>query len=95
MIVLIVIGTLILLFACYLWMKLFFILVNKLYRFVFRKKIQEKENPYIIEQKARMKNDLNFEEYQKWMRKKGDGFPIQKVMTSDEKQQHEKIKKYL
>lgn len=95
MIVLLIIGVLFLLLACYLWMKFVFILVNKLYRFAFRKRIREKENPYIVEQKARMKNDRNFEEYQSWMRKKGDGFPLEKVVTSDEKQAIEKIKKYL
>lgn len=42
-----------------------------------------------------MNNDRNFEEYQIWMRKKGDGFPLEKVITSDEKQAIEKIKKYL
>lgn len=95
MIVLLIIGALFLLLACYLWIKLVFVLINKVYRFAFRKRIRESENPYIIEQKARMKNDRNFEEYQKWMRKKGDGLPLEKVISSEEKQAIEKIKKYL
>jgi len=95
MIVLFIIGTLFLLLACYFWMKLIFILIDKTYRFLFRKRVREKENPYIIEQKARMKNDRNFEEYQKWMRKKGDGFPLEKTVSSAEKQAIEKLKKYL
>jgi len=95
MIVLLIIGVLFLLLGCYFWIKLVCILIDKLYRFAFRKKIREKENPYIIEQKARMKNDRYFEEYQIWMRKYGDGFPLEKVVTSDEKQANEKIKKYL
>lgn len=71
------------------------ILINKLYRFAFRKKVRENENPYIKVQKARMKNDRDYEEYQIWMKKKGDGFPLAKIVTSDERQAIEKIKKYL
>ncbi|WP_194141098.1 hypothetical protein [Flavobacterium hungaricum] len=69
--------------------------MNKIYRFAFIKKIRENANPYIQEQKARMKNDRDYEEYQTWMRKKGDGFPLEKIITSDEKQAIAKLKKYL
>jgi hypothetical protein len=66
-----------------------------LYAIVFRKKIMERRNPYIREQKARMWNDKKYQEYEKWMRTKGEGIPIEKVITKDEREAIEKIKKYL
>lgn len=93
--ILIFIGVAFLILACYLWVKFVFILCNKLYIFAFKNKIKESKNPYIVEQKARMWNDRMYEEYEKWMRKKGDGIPIEKIVTRDEHEAIEKIKKYL
>lgn len=93
--VLLFIGIGFLVLACYLWVKFVFVLGDKLYYFVFKNKIKENENPYIAEQKARMWNNKKYEEYEKWMRKKGEGIPIEKVITQDEHEAIEKIKKYL
>jgi hypothetical protein len=95
MIAFFIIGGLFLIAACYLWVKLVFVLIDKLHNYIFRNKIKENQNPYIAEQKARMQNDQNFEEYEKWMRTKGDGIPLEKVITKDEHDAIEKIKKYL
>jgi hypothetical protein len=89
------IGIGFLVLACFLWAKFAFILSDKLYYFVFRNKIKENQNPYIAEQKARMWNTRMYEEYEKWMRKKGEGIPIEKIVTQDEYEAIEKIKKYL
>jgi hypothetical protein len=93
--ILMFIGIGFLVLACYLWAKLVFVLCDKLYCFVFRNKIKESQNPYIAEQKARMWNNKKYEEYEKWMRKKGEGIPIEKVITQDEYEAIKKIKKYL
>lgn len=92
---LIFIGIGFLVLACYLWVKFAFSLCDKLYSLVFRKRIKENKNPYIVEQKARMWNNKKYEEYEKWMRTKGEGIPIEKVITQDEHEAAEKIKKYL
>ena len=42
-----------------------------------------------------MWNNKKYEEYEKWMRTKGEGIPIEKVITQDEHEAIEKIKKYL
>lgn len=68
---------------------------DKLYGFAFRNKINESKNPYITEQKSRMWNTKKYEEYERWMRIKGEGIPIQKIVTQDEFEAVEKIKKYL
>lgn len=62
---------------------------------VFRNRIEENENPYIRAQKEIMKNDCFYDQYEKWMRKKGDGVPIEKITTVYDKQADKKIKKYL
>lgn len=95
MILLYSIGVLFLIVACYFWVKLVFLLCNILNNYFNRNKIKENSNPYIIEQKARMYNDQQYEDYLKWMRKKGEGMIIEKVMTKDEFEANEKIKKYL
>lgn len=93
--ILIFIGVLFLIIACYFWVKLVFLLVGKLNSFIFRNRIKEERNPYIREQKARMWNNQKYEEYEKWMRTKGDGIPLEKVITKEEHEAIEKIKKYL
>lgn len=95
MILLYLIGALFLIVACYLWVKLIFLLCNMLNNFINRNKIKENSNPYIAEQKARMWNDQQYEDYLKWMRTKGEGMVIEKVLTKDEFEADEKIKKYL
>lgn len=95
MILLYLIGSLFLIVACYLWVKLVFLLCNKLNNYFNRNKIKENSNPYIIEQKARMWNDQQYEDYLKWMRTKGEGMIIEKVLTQDEFEAEQKIKKYL
>lgn len=95
MVILLIIGGLILIAACYFWLKLVFAMCNKLHNYFNRNKIKEDFNPYIVEQKARMWNNQKYEEYEKWMRTKGDGIPIEKVIAKDEFDAIEKIKKYL
>jgi hypothetical protein len=95
MIVLYVLGALFLIIACYLWVKFVLALCNILNNYFNRNKIKENANPYIIEQKARMWNDQQYEDYLKWMRTKGEGMTIEKIMTKDEFEANEKIKKYL
>lgn len=95
MVILLIIGGLILIAACYLWVKLVFTMCNKLHNYIFRNKIKEDANPYIAEQKARMWNNRKYDEYEKWMRTKGDGLPIEKVISQEEKEIIEKIKKHL
>jgi hypothetical protein len=93
MIILILIGLLILVFACWMWIRLVTVIFNK----VFSKKPSfknELDNPYIIEQKARMKNDADYAEYQKWHSKHGDGMLIEKVVTEDDRIASEKLRKY-
>ncbi|WP_310381835.1 hypothetical protein [Flavobacterium sp.] len=88
-----IIGGLILIAACYLWVKFVIVMCNKLHNYLNRNKIKEDSNPYIIEQKARMWNDKNYDDYEKWMRTKGDGFPIEKVLTRDEFEANRKFKR--
>lgn len=95
MIVLFILAALFLIFACYMWVKLVFVLCNKLHNYINRNKLKEDDNPYIIEQKARMRNTKNYDEYLKWMRTKGDGMTIEKVIARDEYEAIQKIKKYL
>jgi hypothetical protein len=95
MIVIYVLGALFLIVACYLWVKFVFAMCNILNNYFNRNKIKEDNNPYISEQKDRMKNTENYEDYLKWMRTKGDGMIIEKVIARDEFEANEKIKKYL
>lgn len=93
MLILLIIGGLILIAACYLWVKFVFILCNKLFFYFNRNKIKEQSNPYIVAQKIRMQNDADYADYEKWMRTKGDGFPIEKVLTRDEFEANRKFKR--
>lgn len=40
-----------------------------------------------------MQNDADYADYEKWMRTKGDGFPIEKVLTRDEFEANRKFKR--
>lgn len=61
----------------------------------FPEKKKTDNNPYIIYHKTKMQNDKNYEEYLDWLEKHGDGVPVDKVLTPEDKKASKKIKKLL
>lgn len=61
----------------YLWVKLVFAVFG-----YFNKK--RNSNLYINTEKLKMKNDKDYKAYLKWMDKKGDGVPMEKLKTREE-----------
>lgn len=55
-----------------------------------RKRINKLKNPYIIAHQEKMKNDMMYDDYIKWLDKNGHGVPIPKI-KSPEDIQAEKI----
>ncbi len=52
-------------------------------------------NPYIQMHQIKDKNDQNYDEYLKWLDKKGYGVPVPKIQTPEEKAVEDKFKKML
>ena len=50
-------------------------------------------NPYIDYHKSKMKNDKDYDEYLKWLDKNGNGVPVEKQLTPEDKKAENKIKK--
>ena len=50
-------------------------------------------NPYIDYHKSKMKNDKDYDEYLKWLDKNGNGVPVEKQLTLEDKKAENKIKK--
>lgn len=88
-ILLLIIGIAILIYASVMWVKFVW--------FVFtpKKKIEKPTNPYIEAQKTIMDNDKNYEEYIEWMSKNGSGVPIEKIKHKEEVEAEKKLNKTL
>lgn len=83
------------LIACYFWVKLVFYLREKVINLINKKRIAENNNPYIVAQKLKMKNDRDYDSYLDWMNKNGDGVPFEKIKTSEDLEAEKKISKHL
>lgn len=76
-ILLLIIGVAILIYASAMWVKFVW--------YIFRPK-KKPLNPYIEAQKVMMDNDKKYEEYIDWMSKNGYGVPIEKIRYKEEKE---------
>lgn len=81
------IGILVCLIACYFWVKLVFA--------IFRLISKRKTNPYISAQKEIIKNDKDYYDYLRWMSKKGSGVPLEKMKTIEEQNADQQINKLI
>lgn len=54
--------------------------VYKVFRYFFVSK-----NPYILHHKVVDHNEKNYDDYLKWLDKKGGGLPVDKIKTAEEK----------
>lgn len=78
--VLIIVG----LVLSYLWVKFVFAVFGYINK-------KRNSNPYINAEKLKIKNEKDYQNYLKWMNKKGSGVPLDKVKTQEEKIAEEKI----
>jgi hypothetical protein len=86
MILLLIIGFAILIYACALWVKLVW--------WIFTPK-KKAVNPYIEAQKTIMDNDKNYDEYLDWLKVNGSGVPIDKIKHSKEIEIENEYKKLI
>ena len=63
---------------------------NIIYSFDKNKRI-ESENEYVIKQKIIDENDKKYDEYLKWMQRKSNGIPMEKIKTKEEFEAEKKI----
>lgn len=67
--------------------------VRSIERWEERQKI--KANPYILYHKRKMQNDSNYDQYMDWLEKEGHGAPIKKVISPEDAEADEKIKRLI
>lgn len=60
-----------------------------------KKQIDSKPNPYIQMHEIKDLNDTNYDDYLKWLDKKGHGVPIPKINTPEDKVAEKKINRWL
>ena len=65
----------------YLWVKAFNAVFNPLIR-----KVNKNSNPYITAHKVKFKNDKDYDNYLRWLNKKGGDMPIDKLKSIQELQ---------
>lgn len=53
----------------------------------------KKKNPYIEFHKLKENNDKNYDAYLEWLQIKGEGVPIEKVQTKEDKKAESKIRR--
>lgn len=51
-----------------------------------------KNNPYINYHKSKMNNDEHYQDYLYWLEKKGNGVPVDKMVSPEDKKAERKIK---
>lgn len=80
----------------YLWAKAFYLFFKAIFQLTFfSKRNHENSNPYIKTQLLINQNNKNYDEYLKWMGKNGGGVPIEKVMTKEEFEAEQKLKRLI
>lgn len=60
-----------------------------------KKKVFNKDNPYINYHKSKMQNDANYDEYLEWSVKNGYGVPVEKQLSLEDRNAEKKIKSLL
>lgn len=62
---------------------------------VFGNPLKRQRNLYINAHRVKIDNDRQYDEYLKWLNKKGEGVPIPKVMTKEDAEAEKQIKRLI
>ena len=72
---------------------LWVLLVNIIMNPMIRKAKKKESNPYIMYHEMRSLNDQHYEDYLKWMDKHNKGLPVEKILTKEEWEFEQQLKK--